>query len=318
MRSEYRIAHPDGIVPMIFGMRKMTINAADYFRYLPLLPEQLQWGVAVTAAGFAHISPGMEYPPVRHPSDHQFDWSRGRTLEAMQVVFIVAGGGWLETGVTGRRRVKAGMAFLLLPGIWHRYRPDQATGWVESWVELQGPIVDNLRRSHVFQASAPLRKGALGAGLGDSLEAVHRRVRPGISGVDPDLSAAALQVLAVCARSGESSLRLAAISRKVGEAERYLNDHFAEPVNVEELARKLGVAYSYFRKTFLSRTGFSPWQYVLHLRLSRARRLLAASDAKLDDVAAAVGFGSGFQLSHAFKRAYGQSPATWRKGFVGK
>jgi len=69
------------------------------------------------------------------------------------------------------------------------------------------------------------------------------------------------------------------------------------------------------RRAFRAQTGFAPWQYVMHLRLTRARRLLASSDAKLDEVAARVGFSSGFHLSFAFKRAFGQSPDTWRQTF---
>jgi AraC-like DNA-binding protein len=298
---------------MIFSMQKMITRGADYFRYLPLSPRQLRWGVGVTAAGFSRIPAGTPYPPVRHPADHQFDWRRGRTLEAMQIVFVPAGRGWIETRESGRKRVQAGMAFMLLPGIWHRYRPDPATGWTESWLELQGPVVDALRRGGVFSARAPLLKGAQEAGLDDALNAVHRRVRAGTGGIDPDLSAAALQVLAVCARAGEARPRPTPILRTLQRAERELGERFAEPVNVEALAKKLGVAYSHFRRAFRAHTGFAPWQYVLHLRLTHARRLLAAGDAKLDTVAAAVGFGSGFQLSHAFKRAYGQSPAAWRR-----
>jgi len=50
----------------------------------------------------------------------------------------------------------------------------------------------------------------------------------------------------------------------------------------------------------------------VHLRLTQARRLLVSSDATLDDLAARLGYSSGFHLSTAFKAAYGISPNRWR------
>jgi len=298
---------------MIICIQEMTSKTTDYFRYLPATPELARWGLGVTAAGRTHITAGAAYPPAQHPEDHQLDWAHGRVLDAMQLVLVSAGSGWLETRSSGKRRISAGMAFLLLPQTWHRYRPDARTGWSESWIEVQGPVVDALLRANTFPPGAILPPGAIDAGLEETLAAIHRLVRQGAGGFQPELSAAALKALALCARITQNRIQPSRIQRAVAEAERHLNEHHAEAVNVEQLARDLGVAYSHFRRAFRAQTGFAPWQYVIHLRLTRARRLLASSDAKLDDIAARVGFSSGFHLSAAFKRAYGESPDSWRR-----
>jgi len=147
-----------------------------------------------------------------------------------------------------------------------------------------------------------LRHDAIRSGLGETLDSIHRLARVGAAGFQPELSATALQALAICARPDSGSPRISSLQQAV-----------LEPVNVEELAKHLGVAYSHFRRAFREHTGFAPWQYVIQLRLAHARRLLASSPAKLEDVAARVGFSSGFHLSLAFKRSFGISPAHWRK-----
>ena len=89
------------------------------------------------------------------------NWTHGRVLDALQVVWVSYGRGTIETRATGRRKVEAGMLFLLLPGVWHRYRPDVKTGWIENWVELSGPVVDGILLAGTFPAATILRRGAV-------------------------------------------------------------------------------------------------------------------------------------------------------------
>jgi AraC-like DNA-binding protein len=296
----------------------MPTTSADYFRYLPAFREADTWGLAVTAAGFTRIRSGTPYPPVRHPADHHFDWSRGRVLESLQVVLITAGRGQLELRGRKEQAIETGTAFMLFPGVWHRYRPDPATGWEESWVELSGPTVDRLRQKKVLSLRAPVLPNAFAVGLEGLLDAVHARARePGV-GYDPQLAAAGLAVLGAWTNAGHAAQRDTRIARAVADAERHLSEHLADPVNIALLARRLGVAYSHFRSAFKAHTGYAPWQYVLHLRLAQARRQLAASDATLEEVASRLGFSSAFHLSAAFKRACGASPAAWRRRFAAR
>jgi AraC-like DNA-binding protein len=291
----------------------MPASTQNYFRYFPLAGAANAWGLALTAAGFTRIPPGVDYPPVRHPVDHQFDWAQGRTLDKLQLVLITTGHGHLETR-SGQRSIKCDQAFLLLPGVWHRYRPDHATGWEESWIEVTGPLVKQLLRATVFSPREIIRGGGMSADLEPALEAVHTLARTARPGCNPGLAAAAYRVLAAWDQLGHSPpARAPRLQRAVIAAEQFFGEHLTEPVNVAALARRLGVAYSHFRRAFKLHTGYAPWQYMLRLRLAHARRALAAGDeATLEDVAARLGFSSGFHLSAAFKRVYGISPTGWR------
>ena len=296
----------------------MPLKSPNYFRYYTPGRARAVWGLAVTASGYTEVAPGTVYPPTRHPADHDLDWERGRTLAELQVVLITSGGGWFESQPTGRKRIRPGSAFIVVPGIWHRYRPDQRTGWTESWVELSGPVVDRLRRSGILRAQTAVRPAAEGGGLGEALDAVHTRARTAGRGFDPELAARALGVLAAWWQAGETRPAQTATLRVMVEAERYLTAHHTEPVNVHALARRLGVAYSHFRRQFREHTGYAPWQYVLRLRLVRAKRLLAAGDTTLDGIAGLLGFSSGFHLSSAFKQAFGEAPFHWRKKYAAR
>lgn len=291
----------------------MIKRSQNYFRYFPTVPEAALWGMDVTAAGYTVVGKGSSYPPALHPSDHDLRWERGRVLDAMQIVLVANGGGDFETRVTGPVRIRAGDAFVVLPGVWHRYRPDPTTGWEESWVEVRGPVVKGLIESAIFRQDAPVNHGTLESGMSEALEAVHTRSRTGTPGFDPARVAAAFSVLAAWQLALQALPKRSRMARAVAEAENYLAENFAQPVSIEQLARRLGVAYSHFRRAFKGQTGYAPWQYMVHLRLSRARRMLASSDATLEDIADQLSFSSPSHFSVAFKNAYGISPALWRR-----
>jgi AraC-like DNA-binding protein len=299
---------------MIFRILKMPARDRNYFRYFQWSPAGDAWGLGVTAAGYTEVAPRTPYPPTRHPADHDFSWESGRILKALQVVSIHAGSGWFESRQTGRKKISAGMAFILLPGVWHRYRPNERTGWTESWLEMKGPTVARLRRSGVLTPQEAVRRGAAMAGLDETIEAVHVRARVAGGKFDPELTSRALGVLAAWAKAGQMRMIEPPVIRAMIEAERILAAQHTEPINIEELARRLGVAYSHFRRRFREHTGYAPWAYVIRLRLVRARRLLAAGNATLDDIAQQLGFSSAFHFSSAFKQAFGQSPDHWRRG----
>jgi AraC-like DNA-binding protein len=285
----------------------------NYFRYFATPPETAAWGLAVTAAGFTRIAPRAPYPPSQHPVDHELSWEHGRVLDALQLVLITRGRGVFESRATGVCEIGEGAAFAILPGTWHRYRPDKDTGWDESWMEVRGPLVEKLLRSGVFVAKHAVRGDVLRAGMELALGQVHAHSRNGAPGFSAPRTAAAFAVLSAWEQSARERPPGTPLARAVLKAEHFLSEHYAGPVDMRELAARLGVAYSHLRKAFKKHTGFAPWQYVLHLRLSHARRLLASRAVTLGDAAAQLGFNSEFHLSATFKKAHGLSPREWRR-----
>lgn len=294
-------------------MQKMPRAPSDYFRYFATPPETAAWGLAVTAAGFTRIGPRAPYPLSPHPVDHELIWERGRVLDALQLVLVARGRGMFESRATGPCEIAEGAAFAILPGVWHRYRPGKDTGWTESWLEVRGPLVDKLLRAGVFSEKTAVRHDIIRTGMELALEQLHAHSRDGAPGFSAPRTAAAFAVLAAWEQSARERPPDTPLLRAVLEAERFLSEHYAEPVDIRELAVRLGVAYSHLRAAFGKHTGFAPWQYVMHLRLSHARRLLADRAVTLGDAAARLGFNSEFHLSATFKKTHGLSPREWRR-----
>ncbi len=79
-------------------------------------------------------------------------------------------------------------------------------------------------------------------------------------------------------------------------------------LTVDMLAREVGLSPAHFARAFRETIGRAPHQYLLWLRLERARRLLEIPGANLSDIAQRTGFADQAHFTRLFKRAYGVTP----------
>lgn len=96
-------------------------------------------------------------------------------------------------------------------------------------------------------------------------------------------------------------------------AQKYIQGHFTEPIRLDWLAEEAGFSLSHFRKLFTAHTGRSPKQYILYLRLSKAKDLLSSDSIRIAEAAALCGFRNEFYFTNLFRQTYGLSPAAYRK-----
>jgi AraC-like DNA-binding protein len=286
---------------------------ADTRRYLINPPEADAWGIAVTGCGRQTCAAGDPYPPPGHPADHHFSWKNGRVLGACQIIFISRGRGVFESRATGAVPVGAGTALLVLPGVWHRYAPDPASGWREHWVELQGATPRALVQKGDLAPARAVVAIDRALKLESLLDEILARVGEGGAGFVPETAALGLHVLALVVEANRLRAPSRPITSFVTRAEEMLMRSVDKPPAIPGLARELGVAYSYFRREFKRHTGLAPYQYARQLRLEKARRMIGGSAQSLQSIAEQLGFASPYHLSAAFKKQYGQSPDHWRR-----
>ncbi len=298
---------------MIIYIQKMTPQQSDYFVYLSTTPERARWGVEVFGSGCTKIAPHHPYPAPGHPADHHFDFKNGRSLRALQILFIEQGSGWLQTESRRSQRIFAESVVFLLPDVWHRYRPNPKTGWKEHWVELDGWVVRSLLAEGVINNRQSVFPGVESSGIREVFGKLHALFTCRRQYTVPELANTAHELLGLCAELPNAAKNPSRIEEVVRRAERHLAEHQSENVDLEALAKILGVGYSYFRRIFREQTGLSPWQYLLRSRLARASRIMTSSEETLASIAETAGFGSAFHLSSAFKKIYGVSPDIWRK-----
>jgi AraC-like DNA-binding protein len=103
---------------------------------------------------------------------------------------------------------------------------------------------------------------------------------------------------------GLADSRLAQVSHAI----RWIRQHYAEPVSVDELARLATMSVSSFHRHFRAVTAMTPIQFQKQIRLQEARTRLLADADNVAAIGFAVGYESPSQFNREYSRLFGAPP----------
>ncbi|MGM9539040.1 MAG: helix-turn-helix domain-containing protein [Candidatus Onthomonas sp.] len=93
----------------------------------------------------------------------------------------------------------------------------------------------------------------------------------------------------------------------------YIENHFAESISISDLAAQVYLTPCYLTHCFKDATGYSPKQYLVLHRISRAKELLAETDLPVAETAYRSGFSDVNNFIRTFKRDTGLTPLRYRE-----
>lgn len=100
----------------------------------------------------------------------------------------------------------------------------------------------------------------------------------------------------------------------VSVARRYMEEHYAEDLHVDDVAREAAISTSQLIRLFKRQLGTTPHSYLLRYRITQAKELLAETTLPVATIARQVGFASESNFSYRFGEMCGQSPSAYRAG----
>ena len=100
----------------------------------------------------------------------------------------------------------------------------------------------------------------------------------------------------------------------VNRVRRYIDEHYADALSLNDLATLVSLNSSYFLRIFKKAVGLSPHAYLTQVRINRAKELMAAG-TPLTEIAANTGFYDQSHFSNRFKRIFGVTPGQYTHAF---
>lgn len=234
-----------------------------------------------------------------------YEFTGGRAVELPGGNFLVVPPGTVHRGVHDLRMPASLCGIVFDPGAPGAGRHTPFTRRDLEWLRGQ------------FERHA-LTARPMGPELRRLAVALSRQVRAGVT----DAVAAVTLRLLVCAALVEAARQLTGVRR--GQPERavaatlaHMEAHYAERLTMSALARVAGCGRARWFQLFKESTGMTPNDYLLRLRVNRARERLADPARTVTEVAHAVGFSSSQYFSNVFRKYTGTTPSAFRAALPG-
>lgn len=113
--------------------------------------------------------------------------------------------------------------------------------------------------------------------------------------------------VAACRRIRTDSLLVTQILKDI-------QAHLLEPLSARDIARRLGCSKEHLSRHFRQKTGMTLTCFIQQEKVTECRRLLAATDLSLSEIAARLGFSSQNYMHKVFGEHTKQTPMQYRKG----
>lgn len=261
--------------------------------------------------------------------NHQMALSGPHGHRFLSLVYFERGGGRQRVG-SREWDVSAGDLFVIAPGETHdASRLGDAAGWmVEFSADVIAPAGDTTAflSWHANPLLSPFVRSSGGevARFGVPAEdrpEWSRRLRSmdeELREKDPGFREAAgayLTLLLVdvvrLARDVVGQMRLQ--GRPVlAEIFRFVEDHYAEPISLRDVARAVNLSSGYLTTFVRRRTGRTVVEWIQERRMAEARRLLVETDESVERIGARVGYDDPTYFARRFRTAHKAPPASWR------
>lgn len=99
----------------------------------------------------------------------------------------------------------------------------------------------------------------------------------------------------------------------VKEAMNYFSLNYGKKIRIQEVADYIGVNRSYLTTSFKRVVGCSPQEYLINLRMEKAKSMLTETETMINVIAASVGYTDQLSFSRIFRQRYGMSPRDYRE-----
>lgn len=250
-----------------------------------------------------------------HNSDPGYDFKETRTNSIIH--FVVDGKCRLYIGDEKEEiEVKAGQAFIIPEGNYHRYIADEKEGCFRYWIAFSGPDShDILKRFGVNKDNY-----VIGNFQREKIERVFRKIYKTISSKEKfelRLYSLAYSIFDMV----QSEILQSDETEKSGSAiladsiANFISENVINDITVKDIEAKFGYEHSYIYRVFKKEKGLSIQNFMIKCRMQEARSLLMSTEKAISEIALMLGYDSYSAFVRLFTKYAGSTPSKFRESY---
>lgn len=204
-------------------------------------------------------------------------------------------------------QLKKGDIFAIYPNEIVSYKADKEEPWYFCWIGFVGTRAAEYYSLLGFKEDSPVKhidNNLFLEGVIKCLDYINMN-KEDLSALR--LTAFIFEILA----SIEAPTRLKS-DDYVANAVLYMEINFNNKIKLSDMASDLGLEYSYFFKLFKKTLGISPGEYLMNLRINKAKILLK-KQIKIKNIPPLLGISDVYYFTKLFKKCTGMTPSAYIK-----
>ncbi|HRZ97523.1 MAG TPA: AraC family transcriptional regulator [Paludibacter sp.] len=249
-----------------------------------------------------------------------FHFRKRNKEEALQYILIycIEGEGWFEIDHQVQK-VVANQIFILPKAKAHSYGSNSKNTWTIYWIHFDGEKAAFFSEGMDKPLQISPEKDSRLDDRFKLFEEIFTALKNGYSRNNLEFSITALfyffgslKYLSTYRASNNSNQQQ--LQRDVAdEAIHFMRENVRKRLTLKDMADFAGFSPSHFSVVFQNKTGYSPLNYFIHLKIQEACHYLDFSDMKINQISMMVGFEDPFYFSRIFTKIMGYSPSEYRK-----
>jgi AraC family transcriptional regulator, arabinose operon regulatory protein len=224
------------------------------------------------------------------------------------VEYIIEGEGFLE--IDGKKLTpKKGDTFITHLGSNHQYGSSEKNPWEKIWIGFKGRMPDALFAEYGLEHTYLVENCNVEVELRDILNMAKNEIPERQRQQETSLLVHNLlhQIYSII------EFRTHTLYDTIDRTIAYMRMNLHNMLSLDTIASHVNKSKSQLINLFKDRTGQTPYEYFLEMKIRRAQMLLHGSSFSIQQIAEDLGFHDAFHFSNTFKARTGDSPSIYRK-----
>ncbi|WP_222536866.1 AraC family transcriptional regulator [Pedobacter polysacchareus] len=230
------------------------------------------------------------------------------------LVYCLAGKGQCETQ-NEVFSLQANQFMLLSPEQSHHFQAEQGHSWAIQWLHFSGHMANELKTNFDLKQYKKPTSLPFTDQVTNTWQKIYASLSDGFALENigyANLNLYHLISLLLFFNKGNQNVQKD--EDQLEQSIAFMKDNLHRSLTVESIAKELNYSSSHYSTLFKQKTGLSPIDYFIRLKIQYACQLLNKNTLIIKEIAQKVGYDDPFYFSRIFKKITGKSPVEYKAG----